>query len=245
MTATVMENEPQNSVKRVVVIGASGDIGSAVVAGCRRVDAEVLAHTHSRTGSWPDDGVTAVQADLRTPEGIASLVESVPADWTGIDLLVAAVGGARPVPVQDLSVDQWRDCMQLNVEIPFTVTKALLGPLEKAGGSVVTISSAAAFTGGSFGPHYAAAKAAVLGLTRSLARDLGPRGIRVNCVAPGPVASAMTDELGPDVLAGLLAATALRRVVQPSEVADAVLDLARLSAVTGQTLVVDGGRVLR
>jgi 3-oxoacyl-[acyl-carrier protein] reductase len=135
--------------------------------------------------------------------------------------------------------------MQLNVEIPFTVTKALLAHLERARGSVITISSAAAFTGGSFGPHYAAAKAAVLGLTRSLARDLGPRGIRVNCVAPGPVASAMTDELGADVLAGLLATTALRRVVQPSEVADAVLDLARLSAVTGQTLVIDGGRVLR
>lgn len=234
-----------NSLKRVVVVGASGDIGSAVVAACREADAEVLAHTHSRTRPDDDKAVTGVQADLRTRQGIALLVDSVPDEWTGIDLLVIAVGGARPIPVDELSVEQWRECMQLNVEIPFTVTKGLLAHLERAGGSVVTISSAAAFTGGSFGPHYAAAKAAVLGLTRSLARDLGPRGIRVNCVAPGPVASAMTDELGPDVLAGLLAATALRRVVEPSEVAEAVLDLARLSAVTGQTLVIDGGRVLR
>lgn len=238
--------------KRVVVIGASGDIGRAVVAACRDagahagIGAEVLAQTHTRAGDWADDkAVTAVQADLRTPQGIAALVNSVPTGWDGIDLLVAAVGGARPIPVEHLDVEQWRDCMQLNVEIPFAVTKALLPHLEQAGGAVVTISSAAAFTGGSFGPHYAAAKAAVLGLTRSLARDLGPRGIRVNCVAPGPVASAMTDDLGPDVLAGLLAATALRRVVQPEEVAEAVLDLARLSAVTGQTLVIDGGRVLR
>ena len=81
----------------------------------------------------------------------------------------------------------------------------------------------------------------MLGLTRSAARELGDRGIRVNCVAPGPVASSMTDSLPDDVLAGLLAATALRRVVTPEEVADTVLGIATTTGVTGQTLVVDGG----
>jgi 3-oxoacyl-[acyl-carrier protein] reductase len=231
--------------EQVVVTGASGDIGYAVVAACLAAGAEVVAQVHSRTRTWPAGAVTEVRVDLCADGGTGKLLGGLPARWDGVDLLVNCVGGARAVPIDDLTVAEWRDCLRLNVEVPFAVTKALLGHLARARGAVVNVSSAAAFTGGAFGPHYAAAKAAVIGLTRSAARDLGPRGIRVNCVAPGPVDSAMTAQLDSDVLSGLLAATALRRVVRPDEVADTVRWLARSSAVTGQTVVVDGGRVLR
>jgi 3-oxoacyl-[acyl-carrier protein] reductase len=232
-------------VERVVVTGASGDIGFAVVAACLRAGAEVVAQVHTRSRTWPAGVVTEVRADLCADGGTEELVGRLPTGWDGVDLLVNCVGGARPVPIEELTRTEWRDCLRLNVEVPFAVTKALIGQLAVAGGAVVNVSSTAAFTGGAFGPHYAAAKAAVIGLTRSAARDLGPRGIRVNCVAPGPVDSAMTARLDGDVLAGLLAGTALRRVVRPDEVADTVRWLAGSSAVTGQTLVVDGGRVLR
>jgi 3-oxoacyl-[acyl-carrier protein] reductase len=232
-------------LRRVLVTGASGDIGRAVVEACVAAGAEVLAQVHSRPGKWSEDAVTVIEADLLDDDAADWLVAHVPDRWAGIDLLVNCVGGARPMALDELSAAQWRACMQLNVEVPFLMIKAAAGLLERAGGAVVNISSVAAFTGGAFGPHYAAAKAAVVGLTRSAARDLGPRGIRVNCVAPGPVDSAMTDALDGAVLAGLLATTALRRVVTPQEVADTVLWLAGSGAVTGQTLVVDGGRVLR
>ena len=233
------------SGERVVVTGASGDIGFAVVGACLAAGAEVVAQVRSRARPWPPGALSEVQLDLCTDGGVEKLAAALPAGWDGVDLLVHCVGGARPVPIDELTIAQWRDCMHLNVEVPFAVTRALLGPLERAAGAVVTISSVAAFTGGAFGPHYAAAKAAVIGLTRSAARDLGPRGIRVNCVAPGPVDSAMTALLDDGVISGLLAGTALRRVVQPEEVAEAVRWLAASRAVTGQTLVVDGGRVLR
>ncbi|GAA5019675.1 SDR family NAD(P)-dependent oxidoreductase [Kitasatospora paranensis] len=229
-------------MKHVVVTGASGDLGTAVVARAVASGAEVLAQFHTRPPALAHPSVSPVQVDLTRDDGPAELAAALP--WDSVDVLVNCIGGARPTPYAELSTAAWRESMQLNVEVPFAVTRELLGPLAAAAGAVVNLSSVAAFTGGAFGPHYAAGKAAVVGLTRSAARELGERGIRVNCVAPGPVASAMTDSLPDDVLAGLLATTALRRVVTPDEVADAVFSIATATAVTGQTLVVDGGRFL-
>jgi 3-oxoacyl-[acyl-carrier protein] reductase len=229
--------------RRVLVTGASGDLGRAVVEACAARGDDVLAQVRSRP--YADSRVTQVQVDLCAENGVAELFAGIPARWDGIDLLVNCVGGARPIPIDKLTADEWRSCLQLNVEVPLLVIQAALELLERVRGSVVNLSSVVAFTGGAFGPHYAAAKAAVVGLTYSAARDLGPRGIRVNCVAPGPVESAMTDSLDDTVINGLIATTALRRVVTPAEVADTVLWLGGASAVTGQTVVVDGGRVLR
>jgi len=238
-------SEPSAGPRRVLVTGASGDLGRAVVEACAARGDEVVAQVHSRPGAWTSGAVTVAKADLCAPDGVTSLVGALPGHWTGLDLLVNCVGGARPAALEELRAEDWRACMQLNVEVPFLVLQACVALLERASGSVVNMSSVVAFTGGAFGPHYAAAKAAVIGLSRSAARDLGPRGIRVNSLAPGPVDSAMTDALDPAVTAGLVAATALRRVVSPAEVAQTVLWLASSSAVTGQSLVVDGGRVLR
>jgi 3-oxoacyl-[acyl-carrier protein] reductase len=229
-------------MRHVVVTGASGDIGTAVVAHAAASGAEVLAQFRTRPPAVAHPSVTAVQLDLARDEGPAELAAGLP--WDSVDLLVNCVGGARATRYAELSTEAWRDCMRLNVEVPFAVTRELLGPLSAAGGAVVHLSSVAAFTGGAFGPHYTAAKAAVIGLTRSAARELGERGIRVNCVAPGPVESAMTDSLPDEVVAGLLAGTALRRTVRPDEVADAVFAIGAATGATGQTLVVDGGRFL-
>ncbi|MDN5383867.1 MULTISPECIES: SDR family NAD(P)-dependent oxidoreductase [Streptomyces] len=232
----------------VVVTGASGDLGLDLVRRCLAQGAEVLAQYRSRPQRLNDldpsgKHLFLVRGDL-ADDGAQFLAAAVPDHWHGVDLLVNCVGGARPTPIDDLPADEFRACLLANVEAPYAALRALLEPLARARGSVVNLSSVAAFTGGAFGPHYAAAKAAVIGLTRSAARELGPRGIRVNCVAPGPVASEMTDSLGTAALEGVLAGTALGRVVRPEEITDTVLALAGATATTGQTVVVDGGRYL-
>jgi len=235
--------------RTVVVTGASGDLGLCLVRRCLEQGAEVLAQYRSRPERLAEltgfgERLVLVQADLSDDRGATVLASALPGHWDGLDLLANCVGGARPVPIDDLTSDEFRACLQCNVEAPYAVLKALLAPLEEARGSVVNLSSVAGFTGGAFGPHYAAAKAAVIGLTRSAARELGRRGIRVNCVAPGPVASEMTDSLSVAALEGLLASTALGRVVLPQEIADSILALSGATATTGQTVVVDGGRYL-
>ncbi|MFI6209073.1 SDR family NAD(P)-dependent oxidoreductase [Streptomyces sp. NPDC051041] len=238
-----------STVRTVVVTGASGDLGLDLVRRCLDQGAEVLAQYRSRPERLAEldpagKRLTLVRGDLAEDDGAQSLAVAVPGHWHGVDLLANCVGGARPTPIDELSADAFRACLRANVEAPYAALKALLEPLTRARGSVVNLSSVAAFTGGAFGPHYAAAKAAVVGLTRSAARELGPRGVRVNCVAPGPVASGMTDSLDPAALRGVLAGTALGRVVRPEEIADTVLALAGATATTGQTIVVDGGRYL-
>ena len=237
--------------RRVLVTGASGDLGRAVVTRFLRVLAQVAAQYRSRDAELRqlarEHGGTLhlVRADLSTMSGAQELAHALPAGWDGLDVLVNCVGGARPLAFADVTLEEWDACIRLNLSAPFAVLQATLPLLRSARGSVVNLASVAALTGGAFGPHYAATKAGVLGLTRSAARALGPDGIRVNAVAPGPVDSRMTNALPDEALAGILASTALGRVVSPDEVADTIAWLVNgSSAVTGQTVVVDGGRVL-
>jgi 3-oxoacyl-[acyl-carrier protein] reductase len=239
---SVANTDGRRQIRYALVTGASGDLGRAVVRRLVAEGARVVAHCH-RGDLGGDVGVERlVRADLVAPGGADELLDALPADWPGLDLLVNCVGGARPRPFAELRDDEWDACLAVNVTAPFRVIRAAVAPLSRVGGAVVNLSSVAALTGGAFGPHYAAAKAALIGLTRSAARELGRAGIRVNVVAPGPVESRMTASLTDAQLTALLDATALGRVVQPEEVADTVVWLASASAVTGQTVVVDGGR---
>lgn len=185
----------------------------------------------------------AVAADLSEQDGPDRLAAAVTDRWTAVDGLVNNAGGARPQAFDELSAEDWDQSLRLNLTAPFRLTQLLLAALKDRAGSVVNVSSVAALTGGAFGPAYAASKAGLIGLTRSAARDLGRHGIRVNALAPGPVDSAMTSSLAGPVLDSIIGTTALRRLVDPREVADtAAFLLGGGTAVTGQTLVVDAGR---
>ena len=239
------------SRRRVLVTGASGDLGQAVVARFLGEGANVAAQYLRRDAELRrlagehDGELHLICADLGTMAGAQVLAQALPPDWDGLDVLVNCVGGARPLAFAEVTPQEWEACLALNLTAPFAVLQAMLPLLRTARGSVVNLASVAALTGGAFGPHYAATKAGVLGLTRSAARALGPDGIRVNAVAPGPVESRMTSALPDEALAGILASTALGRVVSPDEVADTIAWLVcGSSAITGQTVVVDGGRVL-
>ncbi|WP_058042243.1 SDR family oxidoreductase [Streptomyces roseifaciens] len=238
--------------KRVLITGASGDLGKAMAHTFLGLGADLALQY--RSNSSPIDLLLkeaekrgreafSVAVDLAEPDGADRLASEVLRRWPSLDGLVNNAGGARPQPFDEITPDAWERALHLNLTSPFRLLQLLLPALRKQGGSVVNISSVAALTGGAFGPQYAASKAGLLGLTRSAARDLGRYGIRVNAIAPGPVESAMTSSLDGPVLDGIIGATALRRLVDPREIAEtAAFLLGPGSAVSGQTLVVDAGR---
>jgi 3-oxoacyl-[acyl-carrier protein] reductase len=238
--------------KRIVVTGASGDLGRAMarrfldlgadLALQYRSDSAVLEPVLEAARETGREAFT-VEADLAEPDGPDRLAAEVLRRWPSVDGLVNNAGGARPEPFEAISLTAWDQALRLNLTAPFRLIQLLLPALRKEGGSVVNVSSVAALTGGAFGPQYAASKAGLIGLTRSAARDLGVHGVRVNALAPGPVDSLMTSSLDGSVLDGIIRTTALRRLVDPLEVADAAAFLLGAgTAVSGQTLVVDAGR---
>ncbi len=242
------------SNRRALVTGASGDLGRAISSRLLSDGWRVVAQCHQHPDALAElctDAVKAgsemlvMQADLGSATEVDRLVEAAGQAWGGLDLLVNNAGGARPRSLCELTLQEWEDCIRLNLSAPLLCLRAALPLLRQSQGAVVNVASVVAFTGGAFGVHYAAAKAGVIGLTRSAARELGPLGIRVNAVAPGPVESAMTTALDDKTLATILAGTALGRVVRAEEVAEAVAWLASGgTAITGQTLVIDGGRTM-
>lgn len=238
--------------KRVVITGASGDLGRAMAHRFLELGADLAlqyrsnaAGTDALLAMAKEAGreAFAVAADLSEPEGPDRLAAAVTERWSAVDGLVNNAGGARAQAFDEISAQEWDMSLRLNLTAPFRLTQLFLAALKERSGSVVNVSSVAALTGGAFGPSYAASKAGLIGLTRSAARDLGRHGVRVNALAPGPVDSAMTSSLAGPVLDSIIATTALRRLVDPREIADsAAFLLASGTAVTGQTLVVDAGR---
>jgi 3-oxoacyl-[acyl-carrier protein] reductase len=237
--------------KRVVVTGGTRGIGRAVTLALARSGATVVA-TYRGDEEAADqllrelkefgEGHRAVRSDVRDPAAATALAEEVRAGMGGLDVLVNNAGVEGHVPLPDLDLEEWRRVMDTNLTGMFLVTRAML-PLLAEGGSIVNVGGAIGLRGQPGRAHHTASKAAVIGLSRSLAKELGPQGIRVNTVAPGIVETEPDAALPPPVAQRLRGMTALGRLATPEEVAGAVLYLAGdlSSYVTGATLQVDGG----
>jgi len=210
-----------------------GAAGASVVVGFRGGQAEAEAVA-------AEIGGRAVQADVSDPEAARSLVE----DAGEVDILVNNAGITRDGLLARMPDEDWRDVIETNLSAMFYTCRAAARPMMKRrGGAIVNVSSIVGVHGNPGQTNYAAAKAGIIGFTKSLARELGSRGVRANVVAPGYVSTQLTDVLPDAAKDAMLAATPLGRLGDPEDVARAVRFLCsdEASFITGEVLLVDGG----
>ena len=241
------------SGKCALVTGASGGIGAAVARVLHGAGAVV---TLSGTRLEPlqalaeDLGERAFVAacDLTDLASVEALPKTAAEMMGSVDILVNNAGITRDGLMMRMSDDDWLAVIQVNLTSTFRLSRAVLRGMMKARwGRIVNITSVVAQSGNPGQANYAAAKAGVVGLSKSLAQEVGSRGITVNCVAPGLVATPMTDKLNDEQRARILAAVPLGRMGTPHEIAAAVLYLVSVEAsyVTGATLDINGGGDMR
>ena len=230
--------------KTALVTGGSRGIGRAIALELGRAGAAVVVGY--RTGREEAEEVAreidgrAVQADVADPDSARSLVDAA----GEIDILVNNAGITRDGLIARMSDEDWRVVLDTNLSSMFYTCRAAARPMMKRrAGAIVNVSSIVGVHGNPGQTNYAAAKAGIIGLTKSLARELGSRGVRANVVAPGYVTTQLTDVLPDEAKAAMLGATPLGRLGDPADVAGAIRFLCsdEASFITGEVLLVDGG----
>ena len=244
------------SGKNIIVTGGSRGIGLAVVTAYAREGANVwyLSRTESVVQSElqqsaADAGgtVTWIETDMGSEESIEAAIKTVLSAAPAVDVLVNNAGITRDGLIMRMKTEAWEDVMRVNLTGTFVACRALARPMAKArSGAVVNISSVVGLMGNGGQTNYAASKAGIIGFSKSLARELASRNVRVNVIAPGFVETQMTDVLTDEQKEAMKVQIPLGRIGQPEEIADAVLFLASKKAayITGQVLTVDGGMVM-
>lgn len=241
----------------VLVTGSSRGIGRAIAERFARDGHRVAIHCHVRRAEADalrvalqreHLSVMAVQGDVSKEAEVARMLEEIRAYFGPVDVLVNNAGIALPQQLlTDCTAADWDRLFAVNVRGAFLCCRGVLPDMvRKKRGSIVNLSSMWGVTGGSCEAPYSASKAALIGLTKALAREVAPSGIRVNCVAPGFVPTGMNAHLGPEAVEGIREETPLLTLGTPEDVAAAVCFLACEDArfLTGQVLCCDGGRCM-
>lgn len=235
----------------VLVTGASGGIGAAIARAFAAGDYGVALGYHRNKAaadalcdelSSAGATVLAVQGDVGNQEQVEELFLTVEDRLGPVNTLVNCAGLSHFGLLTELSLLQWEKLIRVNLTSVFLCCRrALPGMIARKAGCVINISSIWGEAGASCETAYSAAKAGVIGLTRALAREEGPSGIRVNCITPGLIETGMNDRLSAREHAAFAGDTALGRAGLPEEVAQAAVFLAENQYVTGEILRVDGG----
>ena len=238
------------------VTGGSRGIGRAVVrrlaaegfaVGIDYLQAKEAAEALAAEICAAGGRALAVQADVSDRDAVTAAIGKVEAAFGPITCLVNNAGIAEQHQFQDIDSTFWHRIFAVNVDGAYHTIQAVLpGMIHRKAGTIVNISSIWGQRGASCEVAYSATKAAIIGLTRSLAAELAPSGIRVNCVAPGVIHTDMVEVLGEDTLRSLAEETPMGRLGKPEDVAAAVAFFCREESalVTGQVLTADGGFIL-
>jgi 3-oxoacyl-[acyl-carrier protein] reductase len=235
-----------------LVTGASGGIGAAIAKALHVRGAQVMlagtrgAVLEGLAGELGERAYTGL-ADLAEPEAADFLVKKAEAAMGHVDILVNNAGLVRDGLVLRMKDEDWQRVLDVDLTAAFRLSRAALrGMVRRRHGRIIAVTSIVAVTGNAGQANYAAAKAAMIGMSKSIAAEVAHRGVTVNCVAPGFVETAMTAKLPPEQRARLGAAIPAGRFGAPADVAAAIVYLASREAayVTGQTLHVNGGMVM-
>lgn len=237
--------------KRVLLTGASGGLGQAMAKAMVAAGAHVII-TGTREGvlqelaSQLDGKATVLVANLHDSASAAALVEKAEAGGA-IDVLVNNAGITRDGLLMRMKDDDWAQVLEVNLTAVMRLTRALIRPmLKRQAGSIINISSVVGVTGNAGQTNYCASKAGLIGFSKALALEVASRSITVNCIAPGFIKSAMTDELNEAQKQTILAKIPMARMGSGDDIAAAVVYLASDAAryVTGQTIHVNGGMAM-
>jgi 3-oxoacyl-[acyl-carrier protein] reductase len=240
------------SGQSALVTGASGGIGGAIARALHRQGAQV-AVTGTRSAVLAGlieelgERAHALAADLADPESPDRLVRDAEAVLGRVDILVNNAGITRDALALRLRDEDWHAVIEINLSAAFRLTRAALrGMVRRRHGRVICITSVVGVTGNPGQANYAAAKAGLIGMAKSLAAETATRGITVNCIAPGLITTAMTDKLNDEQRGRIAAVIPMGRFGAVEDVAFAAVYLASAEAgyITGQTLHINGGMAM-
>lgn len=238
--------------KKALITGATGGIGLAIATTLHGAGATV-ALSGTRKEKLDEivaqlgERAFAVPANLSDMESVEGLPAAAIEAMGGLDILVNNAGITRDNLAMRMKDDEWDDVINVNLKATFKLSKAVLRPMMKARfGRIINITSVVGTTGNPGQVNYCASKAGTVGMSKSLAQEVASRGITVNCVAPGFIATPMTDVLDEKQRDSIMQVIPISRLGNPQEVAASVLYLAsdEASYVTGQTLHVNGGMAM-
>lgn len=242
--------------KVAVVTGASRGIGRAIAIKLADEGAKVVVN-YSGSQAKAEEVVAiiqenggeaiAVQASVSKTEEVTALMDAAVKTFGSLDILVNNAGITRDNLLMRMKEDEWDDVLDTNLKGVFLCTKAVTRQMMKQrAGRIINISSIVGVAGNAGQANYVAAKAGVIGLTKTTAKELASRNILVNAIAPGFIETEMTEQLPEDIKQGMLTQIPLAKLGQPEDIAKAVAFLASEDAnyMTGQTLHIDGGMVM-
>ncbi len=238
--------------KVTLVTGASRGIGKSIALELGRNGARVIGTATSEKGAnnitdyLKQEGIDGVGMvlDVRSSESVDQCISDIKEQFGSVDILVNNAGITRDTLLMRMKLEQWEEVYETNLRSVFLLSKACLrGMMKNRAGRIINISSLVGTTGNPGQANYASTKAGMVGFTKSLAREVANRGVTVNCVAPGFIATDMTNELSDEQKTQILASIPMGKLGDVEDIAKAVKYLASddSSYITGQTMHINGG----
>lgn len=243
------------SNKTAIVTGASQGIGETIAIEMAKSGAIVFCLARNKEAldttikKITENGgkATAFSCDISNNDDFKSIILNIVKENGSIDILVNNAGITKDNLLMRMSDDQWDDVLNINLKGSFTCIRSVIKHMmKKKFGRIINITSIVGITGNAGQANYAASKSGLIGLTKSIAKEVASRGITANCVAPGWIETSMTDQLSTEVKNKFLSQIPAGKIGQSKDIANAVIFLASDEAeyITGQTITVDGGRII-